>query len=46
MMGSDAHLAQGHAKQQSNSAQQKGGRACDRLFDSVIPERQSRPRNA
>jgi len=44
MMGSDAHLAQGHAKQQSNSAQQKGGRACDRLFEFVIPERRRRPR--
>jgi len=37
MTGSDAHLAHAHAKQQSNSAQQKGGRACDRLFDFVIP---------
>ncbi|MCS3497063.1 hypothetical protein M2189_003978 [Bradyrhizobium japonicum] len=38
MTGSDAHLAQGHAKQQLSSAQQKGGRTCDRLF--VIPERE------
>jgi hypothetical protein len=37
MTVSDAHLAQGHAKQQLNSAQQKGGRTCDRLF--VIPGR-------
>ncbi|KGT81061.1 hypothetical protein MA20_06600 [Bradyrhizobium japonicum] len=36
----DAHLAQGYARQQLNSAQQKGGRACDRLF--VIPGRAER----
>src|SRR3954453_18954513 len=29
--GSDAHLAQGHERRSANSAQQKGGRACDRI---------------
>src|SRR3954453_9152976 len=43
--GSDAHLAQGHARRSANSAQQKGGRACDRLFVYVIPGRQSRTWN-
>ncbi|MFL6811349.1 MAG: hypothetical protein ACJ8FD_20280, partial [Bradyrhizobium canariense] len=39
------YLAQGHARRRANSAQQNGGRACDRLFVYVIPGRQSRTRN-